>query len=78
MKKTVVELAICSVVQNILQIEVSLETSRELNPEWDSLVHVEIIFGVEEALEVEFPRESLTGLGSVQEIVDEVCKIYAS
>ncbi len=41
-------------------------------PEWDSLSHVEIIYAVEESLDVTFTEEEMAGLDSSAAIVAAV------
>jgi acyl carrier protein len=44
--------------------------ARTTNPKWDSLKHVEILFTLEEELQIRYDPEELAGLDSVNSIVD--------
>jgi acyl carrier protein len=51
------------------------DVTRENEPWWDSLHHVELIFSVEDACDVRFDEEELSELSSFRDIVDSVdCK----
>ncbi len=43
--------------------------SREENPEWDSLKHVEMIFMLEDEFDVQFAEDDFPKMSSVAEIV---------
>lgn len=45
---------------------------RAETPEWDSLSHIEILYAVEETLEVAFTEHELSALDGSQAIVDAV------
>jgi acyl carrier protein len=40
--------------------------------DWDSVSHIQLIFEIEEAFDVQFEAEDIAGLDSVEAIVDEV------
>jgi acyl carrier protein len=48
------------------------ELPRSEVAEWDSLLHVEIIFACEDAFEVEFSMEELTELNSIKSLVESI------
>ena len=51
---------------------VEVPVTRADVPEWDSLSHIEIIYTLEESLDVRFSEEEMTGLDSSAAIVDAV------
>lgn len=72
MRQEPIEANILSILENILKCEVSVDTSRENTPQWDSLKHIEVIFCLEEELAVEFSEIQLKQLDSVQQILKTV------
>jgi acyl carrier protein len=66
------------VVSSVLGIEASNNTAREIEPKWDSLKHVEIMFGVEDACGVRFSQQQLAELKRVDEISNAVEKLRGS
>lgn len=63
-----------------LKVEVPPATpfSREEQPVWDSLKHVEIIFMLEDEFGVQFSEEDFAALNSVEAIVERVKVCHAS
>ena len=49
--------------------------SAEVEPAWDSLKQVELVFAVEDALGVRFDAEELPGLTSLARVVDAVVRL---
>jgi acyl carrier protein len=62
------------VLSKVLQRPVGPEenVSRENEPKWDSLKHVEIMFAIEDACNVRFSAEELAALRDVQALVTAV------
>ena len=54
----------------VLQTSVDPTTSTNTLPAWDSLRHIQVIFAVEDAFNVQFPEEALGELTSVELLVD--------
>lgn len=54
------------------------DVRRENEPKWDSLKHMEIIFAIEDALDVKFQEEELPGLNSIHAIVQAVRQQHAA
>ena len=48
------------------------DVNRENTPAWDSLKHLEIVFALEEQLEIEFSEQEMASLNSVATIVEAV------
>ncbi len=62
------------VLSKVLQRPVGPDesVSRDTEPKWDSLKHVEIMFAVEDACGVRFSAEELAALRDVQSIIKAV------
>lgn len=52
--------------------EVSADTSMETLEAWDSLQHMNVVFDVEAAFDIEFEPEAVVRLSDVRSIVDAV------
>lgn len=78
MNREDIELLVLSVLATVLKIDVDREASTENTPQWDSLKHIEIIFAIEDELDLQFPEDKLSGLDSVDAILDEIESCYAS
>ena len=48
------------------------EVSRENEPQWDSLVNLELVMGVEEAFDIRLSPEQIEGFKSKSWIIDAV------
>jgi acyl carrier protein len=75
MMRTEIESKVSEVLERILGRAFGreeFELSRSEIPEWNSLVHVEVIFACEDLFEVEFSMEELKRLISVKSIVDSI------
>lgn len=64
-----IETVVLAVLASMLKREVDLNSSRHNTPQWDSLKHIEIIFAVEDELDIEFSEEEMATLDSVAKIV---------
>jgi acyl carrier protein len=67
-----VESAIRQVLETVLRrtIAPGEDVQRQKESTWDSLKHVELIFSVEEALDIQFDAEELDRLDSYRKLVD--------
>lgn len=72
-----IKTVVLSVLLSVLKCEVDEESSREDLPEWDSLKQIEIIFAIEDELNLQFPEEILSDLNSVKRIVVAAEALYA-
>ena len=64
-----IEFTVISVLEVILKCEIDSESSRQNTPLWDSLKHIEVVFALEDELEIQFPENTLPQLENVQYIV---------
>ena len=78
MKGEEIETVVLSVLRAVLKFEVNNQASMESVPQWDSLKHIEIIFALEDALDLQFSEDILPDLNSVGVIIDEIARHYAS
>jgi acyl carrier protein len=70
MDRQQVEAVVLTVLAAVLKCEVDLNSSRHNVPRWDSLKQIEIIFAIEDELNLEFSEEEMANLDSVAKIVD--------
>jgi len=77
MNEKEIENKILKVLTLVLKIEADGKTSRQSHFEWDSLKHIEIIFAIEDELQIQFPEDQLSGLDSVQKLVQGVIALHA-
>lgn len=75
MSRSEIESVVLRVLNSILKFEIDNKCSREYFNQWDSLKHIEIIFSIEDELNIHFPEEMLSELNDVQLIVDAASKI---
>lgn len=61
-----------AILKAILGKDVTAETSRENEPAWDSLKHMQIVFAVEEQFEVQFEEEEIAELTSVKAFAESL------
>ena len=78
MDRQSVQNTVVKVLSAILKCETDIDTSRENTPQWDSLKHIEIIFAVEDELEIEFSQQEMVGLDSVAKIVSAAVNQHAA
>jgi acyl carrier protein len=76
MNRQQIEEVVISVLSTVLKREICNDDSRENLVQWDSLKHIEVIFAIEDELNVEFPEKLLPDLNSVVSIVDAVEGLY--
>lgn len=70
--------AILAAVQAVLKTEVNEQTSVHNTPQWDSLRHIEVIFAVEDACNVQFDEAELPELQSVERLLAAVQRHHAA
>ena len=72
MHRSEVQDRVLDLLGTVLQSSVDATTSINTLPAWDSFRHIQIIFAVEDAFNVQFPEEALGELTSVELLVDAV------
>ena len=78
MNRQQIENVVITVLSTVLKCEVDELGSRETVPQWDSLKQIEVIFAIEDELNLQFPEEALPDLNSVAQIVDAAEALYAA
>lgn len=78
MKRQQIESAVVTVLSTVLKCEVDEMDSRETLPQWDSLKQIEVVFAIEDELNLQFPEDVLHNLNSVTQIVDAAEALYAA
>jgi acyl carrier protein len=76
MNRQQIKVVVLSVLSTVLKCEVDDEGSRENLAQWDSLKHIEVIFAIEDELNLQFPEEMLPNLNGVESIVDAAAGLY--
>lgn len=74
MTRDEMEIRVSEVLELVLKVRIrpGEPLLRPETPEWDSLNHVEIVYAVEESLEVAFSEAEISALDSSRAIVDAV------
>lgn len=57
------------------ELALTMETTNEDIEEWDSVAHIQIIFELEEAFELQFDAEEIVELNSVEKIINAIERI---
>jgi acyl carrier protein len=78
MNRGQIEAIVLAVLASVLQCEVDINCSRHNTPRWDSLKHVEIVFTLEDELNVEFTEEQMATLDSAQKIIEMALTQHAT
>jgi acyl carrier protein len=78
MNRQQIENVVITVLSTVLKCAVDELASRETLPQWDSLKQIEVIFAIEDELNLQFPEETLPDLNSVAKIVDAAEAFYAA
>ncbi len=78
MKHQEIQTATLKVLSTVLKCEVDLLSSRATLSNWDSLKHIEIIFAMEDEMNIQFPEEKMSELNSVIQIIAAVEVLYAT
>lgn len=75
MNRSEIESVVLRVLSSVFKCELDNKCSRADFNQWDSLKHIEIIFSIEDELNVQFPEEMLSELNDAQLIVDAASEI---
>lgn len=80
MDRMQIEYAVLTVLSTVLKrpFNNGVDITRQNTPSWDSLKHIEILFALEEELNVVFEENELAELDSVNKIVDTVLAKHAA
>ena len=78
MDRDEIEAVVLAVLAAVLKCEVDLNSSRHNTPQWDSLKHIEVIFAVEDELDLEFSEEEMASVESVARIVKLALALHAA
>ncbi len=73
-----IEEVVLKALAAVLKCEVKSDFSRENTPQWDSLKHIEVIFTVEDELDIQFTEDEMGGLDSVSSIVGTILTRHAT
>ena len=76
MDKKEIEITVLRVMTALLRCPINRESRREEYHQWDSLKHLEVIFAIEDELGVQFPKDVLANLDSVERIVKSAETLY--
>jgi acyl carrier protein len=58
-------------------LRLRIETTSEDLPEWDSVVHIQLVYEIEEAFGVQFDAEDIMKMNEVRFIADRLCALAA-
>ncbi|MBK9162181.1 MAG: acyl carrier protein [Nitrosomonadales bacterium] len=74
MDRMQIEQTVLSVLRVVLKqpFDNGADITRQNTPGWDSLKHIEIMFALEDELDVAFSEEELAKLDGVQKIIEAV------
>jgi acyl carrier protein len=78
MDRQQIQTVVLTVLSTALKCEVDETASRETVPHWDSLKQIEVIFAIEDELNIQFPEEIMPELNSVVQIVNAAEEINAA
>jgi acyl carrier protein len=78
MNRHQIESVVLRTLSMTLRLEVDKQASRDSLSQWDSLKHIEVIFAIEDQLDLQFPEQMLPELNSVQSIVEAAVKLHAA
>lgn len=70
MNRNEIEGTVLTVLERVLKCRVNADSSRSNTPQWDSLKHIEVIFELEDRLEMEFSEAEMAEMNSVAAIVE--------
>jgi len=66
---------VLEIVSNILQVDISsisLDTSMDNTPKWDSLKQMQIVIAIEEEFEVQISDDDLIEANSIHKLVSSI------
>ena len=78
MDRKEIKALVLSILSAVLKFEVNDDATTKNTSQWDSLRHIEVIFALEDELNIEFSEEMLPNLNSVERIVDAIAGYYAA
>ena len=64
-----VESVVLDIFLTVLKKKVDIKDSRTTLSQWDSLKHIEIIFAIEDELNIQFDEEEIEQLNDIQKII---------
>lgn len=70
MSRQEIEIIVLGVLAAVLKCSVSSDSRRKDHPEWDSLKHIEVVFAIEDELNLQFSEDTLAKMDSVESIVE--------
>ena len=73
-----VESVVLDIFSTILKRSVDIRDSRTTLSQWDSLKHIEIIFAIEDELNIQFEEEEIEQLDDIEKIIKIASVKYAS
>ncbi|OJI04681.1 acyl carrier protein [Polynucleobacter sp. MWH-Adler-W8] len=73
-----VESVVLDIFSTILKRNVDIRDSRITLSQWDSLKHIEIIFAIEDELNIQFEEEEIEQLDDIEKIIKIASVKYAS
>jgi acyl carrier protein len=56
-------------------LRLRIETTSEDLPEWDSVMHIQLVYEIEEAFGVQFDAEDIMKMNEVRFIADRLCAL---
>lgn len=80
MDRNQIERTVLTVLTAVLKqsFKPGTDITRQNTPSWDSLKHIEVMFALEDELDIEFAEAELSELDSVTKIVDAVLAKHAA
>jgi len=80
MERIQIEKTVLTVLAAVLKrpFHAGADITRQNTPSWDSLKHIEIMFALEDELDIEFSEEELVKLDSVIKVVEAVLAKHAA
>lgn len=73
-----IENVVSTVIAALLKCPIGTHSTRANTPQWDSLKHIEVVFAIEDELQLQFDEEHLASLDSVTRIVDRILARHAA
>lgn len=74
MKKNGVFETVKNIFENFFdnEVTITIDSTMENTEEWESVSHIQLIFEIEEAFEIQFEAEEIVELDSIEKIIDRV------
>jgi acyl carrier protein len=73
-----VESVVLDIFSTVLKRNVDIKDSRITLSQWDSLKHIEIIFAIEDELNIQFEEEEIEQLDDIEKFIKIASVKYAS